>query len=345
MTDAGFTMTASRPRLRTASITSLWPSRLVVMYPKLRGQLKGVSSPEGEPSSLKPIAPTEETWTRRFTPNSRQASTMAFTPAHVDPFHDLRVEAPVRNEAGDVEDEIAATYRRPHRFAVAEIPAQDLHCAGEGIWQGLAGEEEDGDYIASDLVPRPRREEGRYEAAGRRIRWRRLRGYSPETSTSCIICRQRPDDQHAPRRESGEAMMRIGVTGAFGFLGANFIAALQARDRRTFFGGEEVEIVAFASRARSNPLFDASAVAIESLDILDRGGLQGKIRRPRRRGPFRREGRLSILREEGGLGGGTRWGSKRVFDAVLAAGVPSAPLRLLHLRVRRWNRGSRRGPG
>jgi len=62
--------------------------------------------------------------------------------------------------------------------------------------------------------------------------------------------------------------MRIGVTGAFGFLGANFTAALlDGRGSASASGG--IEVVAFASRTRSNPLFDPERVRIEGLDIMD----------------------------------------------------------------------------
>jgi len=56
--------------------------------------------------------------------------------------------------------------------------------------------------------------------------------------------------------------MRIGVTGAFGFLGASFVAELLER------GGWE--IVAFASRRTSNPLFDPGRVEVRALDVRDR---------------------------------------------------------------------------
>jgi dihydroflavonol-4-reductase len=57
--------------------------------------------------------------------------------------------------------------------------------------------------------------------------------------------------------------MRIGVTGAFGFLGANFVAALL--DRRPRVG----EVVTFFSRARENPLFDAALTTPVALDVRD----------------------------------------------------------------------------
>ncbi len=62
--------------------------------------------------------------------------------------------------------------------------------------------------------------------------------------------------------------MRIGVTGAFGFLGANFVAALlDGTGLAPAAGG--IELVAFASRTRSNLLFDPRRVRIERLDVMD----------------------------------------------------------------------------
>ncbi len=72
-------------------------------------------------------------------------------------------------------------------------------------------------------------------------------------------------------------MQRIGVTGAFGFLGANFIAAL-LEGRPALGFGEDVQVTAFASRTRSNPLFDASKVSIEHLDVIDDDDMARKFR-------------------------------------------------------------------
>lgn len=67
--------------------------------------------------------------------------------------------------------------------------------------------------------------------------------------------------------------MKIGVTGAFGFLGANFIASL-LDDRAAIDAlGGSIEITAFASRTRSNLLFDPRRVRIVGLDIMDRAGM------------------------------------------------------------------------
>ncbi|TFG83193.1 MAG: NAD-dependent epimerase/dehydratase family protein, partial [Spirochaetales bacterium] len=48
-------------------------------------------------------------------------------------------------------------------------------------------------------------------------------------------------------------MMKIGVTGAFGFLGANVVAQALSQGR---------QVVAFASKTRSNPLFDPDLVEV-----------------------------------------------------------------------------------
>ena len=112
--------------------------------------------------------------------------------------------------------------------------------------------------------------------------------------------------------------MRIGVTGAFGFLGANFIAALLGRG--------SVRIVAFASKARSNPLFDPSDVEVVSLDVLDLEDMTHKF-----------VGLDAIAHFAGSVefsaqGKRLVWdtnvlGTKRVLDAAIAAGVG----RVLHV--------------
>jgi dihydroflavonol-4-reductase len=121
--------------------------------------------------------------------------------------------------------------------------------------------------------------------------------------------------------------MRIGVTGAFGFLGANFVAGLLARESCAS-GGSAREararrgsgIVAFASRTRSNPLFDPEKVEVENLDVLDYEGMArafegfdvvahfaGKV-------DFREKAKRAVWDADA-------IGAKRVFDAALAAGV------------------------
>lgn len=62
--------------------------------------------------------------------------------------------------------------------------------------------------------------------------------------------------------------MTIGVTGAFGFLGASCIAELLADPL-----APEQRLVAFGSSRFSSPLFDGSAVEVRSLDILDSNSL------------------------------------------------------------------------
>jgi dihydroflavonol-4-reductase len=115
--------------------------------------------------------------------------------------------------------------------------------------------------------------------------------------------------------------MRIGITGAFGFLGSNIVSALLDERRELCCSGAEPEIVAFASRTRSNPLFDASRLRVESLDILDRedagrkfAGLDALIHLA---------GRVDYrLSERRGVWDANVLGTKRVFDAALSAGVP-----------------------
>jgi nucleoside-diphosphate-sugar epimerase len=74
----------------------------------------------------------------------------------------------------------------------------------------------------------------------------------------------------------------IGVTGAFGFLGSNFIAAaIEARSdtrlQSALSKGEYSRIVAFASKTDSNPLFDPSQVEVRSLDLLDYEGMVSSL--------------------------------------------------------------------
>lgn len=62
--------------------------------------------------------------------------------------------------------------------------------------------------------------------------------------------------------------MTIGVTGAFGFLGASCIAELLADPL-----APEQRLVAFGASRFASPLFDRSAVEVRSLDILDSSSL------------------------------------------------------------------------
>ena len=115
-------------------------------------------------------------------------------------------------------------------------------------------------------------------------------------------------------------MKRIGVTGAFGFLGANFVSTLLEDQRGSDSSKEEVEIVAFASKSRSNPLFNPAEVRVESLDILDYEDMARKF-----------QGLDEVVHFAGRVDYRTSmkkavWetdviGTKNVFDAALAAGV------------------------
>jgi dihydroflavonol-4-reductase len=105
--------------------------------------------------------------------------------------------------------------------------------------------------------------------------------------------------------------MRIGVTGAFGFLGANFVAHLLAR------GGTPVEIVAFSSRVAENPLFDPRRVTRVPLDVRDAREVRSKT-----------EGLDALVHFAGSVDYSRRrkrevWdinvgGAANVFEAVLA---------------------------
>lgn len=107
--------------------------------------------------------------------------------------------------------------------------------------------------------------------------------------------------------------MRIGVAGAFGFLGANLVAELLAEN-----SGDE--IVAFSSRTAANPLFDSRRVTRVSLDVLD----PAEVRRKTAGLDvlFHFAGKVSFARREKR----TTWdvnvlGSRNIFEAVLANGI------------------------
>jgi dihydroflavonol-4-reductase len=116
-------------------------------------------------------------------------------------------------------------------------------------------------------------------------------------------------------------MKRIGVTGAFGFLGANFVSALLEASREAAFAPEGLMVRAFASSSRGNPLFDESEVEVRELDILEPRLLAREFR-----------GLDAVAHFAGQVDYGPSskrsvWetnaiGAKRVFDAVLEAGVP-----------------------
>jgi dihydroflavonol-4-reductase len=108
--------------------------------------------------------------------------------------------------------------------------------------------------------------------------------------------------------------MRIGVTGAFGFLGASFVRALLDEGR------PGLEIVAFASRTRTNPLFDPAAVRVESLDVLDRRGLAERFSGLDAVAHF--AGKVGFrASERKAVWDANVIGAKNVFDAVLETGI------------------------
>jgi dihydroflavonol-4-reductase len=108
--------------------------------------------------------------------------------------------------------------------------------------------------------------------------------------------------------------MRIGVTGAFGFLGANFVAHLLAQEPPPDV------IVAFYSRVRENPLFDPERTARFALDVRDPGDVLRKT-----------EGLDVLVHFAGSVSYSRRrnrdvWdtnvlGARNVFEATLANGI------------------------
>lgn len=113
--------------------------------------------------------------------------------------------------------------------------------------------------------------------------------------------------------------MKIGVTGAFGFLGARFIAALLDPPRDGAQPGPYT-VTAFASRTRSNPVFDATRVTVVDLDILDAAGMTAAFAGLDAVAHFagRVDFRASRKRE---IWDTNVVGAARVFEAALAAGV------------------------
>lgn len=111
--------------------------------------------------------------------------------------------------------------------------------------------------------------------------------------------------------------MRVGVTGAFGFLGASFVAELLSRPTA---GSGATEIVAFGARTMRNPLFDPEAVRVEKLDLSGEGDPAEKFRGLDVLAHFAgRVGyRVSEKREVWDI---NVLGARRVFDAAARAGV------------------------
>jgi dihydroflavonol-4-reductase len=115
-------------------------------------------------------------------------------------------------------------------------------------------------------------------------------------------------------------LKQIGVTGAFGFLGASFVSALLDSQCQRGLNSDECRITAFASTTRSHPLFEASDVEIEALDVVNDTDMSRKF------------SGLDVVAHFAGVvdysGRGKRrvWdanvlGTRRVFDAAIAAGV------------------------
>ena len=115
-------------------------------------------------------------------------------------------------------------------------------------------------------------------------------------------------------------MESIGITGAFGFLGANFTAALVKEGEEFPDSPRRARIVAFASRTKANPLFSNDAVTVAGLDVLDRRSLPSKFAGLDAVVHFAGKVDYSRLRKK------EVWdidvlGAKNVFEAAFAAGV------------------------
>jgi Nucleoside-diphosphate-sugar epimerases len=115
-------------------------------------------------------------------------------------------------------------------------------------------------------------------------------------------------------------MKRIGVTGAFGLLGSNLIAAIIEKRKQGDPEWADSEIVAFAARTASNPKFSEAEVETRKLDILDREDVMRNF-----------EGLDIVVHLAGKIDDTTNakasvWdanvvGAKNVFDAVLENNV------------------------
>jgi dihydroflavonol-4-reductase len=109
--------------------------------------------------------------------------------------------------------------------------------------------------------------------------------------------------------------VRIGVTGAFGFLGASLVARLLDSMPRG------ATVVAFSSRTARNPLFDPARLTVAPLDVLDADGVQTATRGLD--ALFHFAGRVSYARHDRRA----TWdvnvrGARNVFEAVLANRIP-----------------------
>ncbi len=108
--------------------------------------------------------------------------------------------------------------------------------------------------------------------------------------------------------------MRVGVTGAFGFLGATVVARLLER-------GAGEEIVAFSSRTSANPVFDPARVCREPLDVLDARDVLAKT--AGLDALFHFAGKVSYARrEKRATWDANVLGSRNVFQAVVANRIP-----------------------
>ena len=82
----------------------------------------------------------------------------------VDRLHDAAVENPIRNEAGDMEDEIAAAHGLADGRLIPQVAAQQLDLADEGLGHALGGEQEYGDRVALPRFEQAVDEAPTYEA-------------------------------------------------------------------------------------------------------------------------------------------------------------------------------------
>jgi dihydroflavonol-4-reductase len=115
-------------------------------------------------------------------------------------------------------------------------------------------------------------------------------------------------------------MRQIGITGAFGFLGSNFISAIIDKKRNGDPEWAEARIIAFSSSSARNPKFSNEDVETRYLDIMDYEDLVKNF-----------EGLDAIAHFAGKVDDSANsrekiWdinvlGTRNVFDAALATGV------------------------